>query len=130
MKESPSPRLVDQRVRNRAIDALQILADGPNGVRAVGNVEYVNTFFDVVDDDMPGDWRDMSTYIPAEVAALEKVQSLLVDACAATPQICTDDVFIASGWPVRIAPVAATALATMLGRGRFREDREEESPSC
>jgi hypothetical protein len=112
MAEAPSSRLIDQRVRNRAIDALQVLAGGPEAVRSAGNADYVNTFFAVVDDDIPGDWRDLSTYTPGEIAALEKVQRLLLDACAATPTICTDEVFIASGWPERIQPVAAHALAT------------------
>jgi hypothetical protein len=129
MAEPPSPRLIDQRVRNRAIDALEVLARGPEGVRSASNAEYVNMFFDVVDDDTPGDWRDLSTYTEAEITAPDRVQRLLLDACAATPTICTDEVFIASGWPERIQPVAAHALAAMLSRGRFREDREEDSPS-
>ncbi len=128
VKEIPSERLVDQRVRNRAIEALEVLAGGDEGVRAAGAVEYVEAFFDVVDDRQPA-WRHLSTYTPTEVAELERVHSLLLDACAETAPIQRDDDFIASGWPERIKPVAADALALMLSRGRFREDREEQSPS-
>jgi len=117
--EMPSERLVDQRLRNRAIDALEVLAGGNEGVRAAGAV---------VDDRQPA-WRHLSTYTPPEIAELERVHSLLLDACAETAPIQRDDDFIASGWPERIKPAAADALALMLSRGRFREDREEQSPS-
>jgi len=129
MTETPSVRLVDQRVRNRVIDAVDVLAHGADGVRAASTAEYINMFFDVVDDDMPGDWRDLSTYTGAEVTELERLLRLMMDAVAAIPKICRDDEFIASGWPERIQPVAAIALATMLRRGRFSEDVEEEVPS-
>jgi hypothetical protein len=129
MTEPPSSRVVDQRVRNRVIDAVEVLAGGPDGVRSASTAEYINMFFDVVDDDMPGDWRDLSTYTKAEVIELERVLGLMLDAVAATPEICTDDEFIASGWPERIQPFAARALATMLRRGRFREDVEEDAAS-
>jgi hypothetical protein len=127
--ERPSERLIDQRVRNRVMRALEPLAKGDEGVRLDGNAEYVNQFFDFIDDDAPGDWRAVSTFIPAEVAELDKIQRLLLDAVAATGQICSDDDFIASGWPERIKPIAADALSLMRRRGRFSEDREEERPS-
>lgn len=125
----PSERLVQQRLRNRAIDALEVLAGGDEGVRAAGTGEYVNQFFDTIDDDSPWHWREWSTFTAAEVTALDSVQRVLLEACAATPQICPDDEFVASGWPERIKPVANAALDLMRRRGRFREDREEASPS-
>jgi hypothetical protein len=94
MEDRPSERLIDQRLRNRAIEALAILAKGEDGIRAVGNSEYVNHFFDTIDDGVSWRWRDISTFTPAEVDALASVQGLLLDACAATPQICSDDEFI------------------------------------
>jgi hypothetical protein len=127
--DRPSERLVDQRVRNRVMEVLEPLAEGDEGVRSRGNAEYVNGFFDFIDDKAPGDWRTMSTLVPAEVAALDEIQRLLLDAVAATGQICSDDDFIASGWPERIRPVAAEALNLMRRRGRFSEDHEEETPS-
>lgn len=128
-RDQPNDRVVLQRLRNRAIEAVETLADGDEGVRASGSAEYVNQFFDTIDDDAPSCWREWSTLTSAEVAALDRVQLLLRDACAATPQICSDDEFIASGWPGRIKPVATTALELMRARGRYREDCAEDSPS-
>jgi hypothetical protein len=110
------------------MEVLEPLAEGDEGVRSEGIAEYVNGFFDFIDDKAPGDWRTMSTLVPAEVSALDEIQRLLLDAVA-TGQICSDDDFIASGWPERIRPVATEALSLMRRRGRFSEDHEEETPS-
>jgi hypothetical protein len=101
------------------MEVLEPLAEGDEGVRSRGNVDYVNGFFDFIDDETPWDWRTNSTLVPAEVAALDEIQRLLLDAVAATGKICSDDDFIASGWPERIRPVAAEALSLMRRRGRF-----------
>jgi hypothetical protein len=127
--ESPSKRLVEQRLRNRAMEALVALSEGDAGVRSVGVGEYVEQFFDTVNDDSPWHWRDWSCFTPEEVERLDAVHELLKAACAATPHITTDDDFIASGWPGRIQPAARRALDVMQARGRFREDVEEETPS-
>jgi len=126
----PSKRLVEQRLRNRAMEALVALSQGDAGVRSVGVGEYVEQFFDTIDDDSPWHWRDWSCFTPEEVERLDAVHGLLKTACAATPQITSDeDDFIASGWPSRIQPAARTALDVMQARGRFHEDVEEETPS-
>ncbi|WP_327039620.1 hypothetical protein [Micromonospora maris] len=49
--ERPSERLVEQRLRNRAMEALVALSKGDSGVRSVGVGDYINLFFDVIDDD-------------------------------------------------------------------------------
>ncbi|MFD6454824.1 hypothetical protein ACFWF3_28980 [Nocardia sp. NPDC060220] len=128
-QDRPSERVVEQRLRNRAIEALETLVEGDEGVRRWGYGDYVNEFFDTIDDDGAWRWREWSTFTPAEVTALDKVQRALLEACAATPRISSDEEFVASGWPRRIKPVAAVALELMQSRGRFREDREEDVPS-
>ncbi|MGW6724710.1 hypothetical protein ACWF9G_02295 [Nocardia sp. NPDC055029] len=128
-QDRPSERVVEQRLRNRAIEALETLVEGDEGVRTWGYGEYINEFFDTIDDGGAWLWREWSTFTPAEVTALDKVQRALLDACAATPRISSDEEFVASGWPRRIKPVAAAALELMQSRGRFREDREEDVPS-
>jgi len=42
----------------------------------------------------------------------------------------TWDEYIATGWPQRITPVAEEALKLMLKRGRFSEEKKEETPSA
>jgi hypothetical protein len=42
-----------------------------------------------------------------------------VAACAATPQSCSDEESIDSGWPARIQPAATDALDLLRARGRF-----------
>lgn len=127
--ENPSERLVEQRMRNLAMDALVALSGGNAGVRSVGLGEYVEQFFDIISDDIPWHWRDWSCFMPTEVELLDAVHGLLVTACRETRLANSDDVFIASGWPVRIQPAARSALETMEARDRFRADIEEETPS-
>ena len=52
-RDQPSERLVEQRLRNRAIEALEARAAGDDGVRAMGTSEYLNLFFDTIDDEIP-----------------------------------------------------------------------------
>lgn len=111
------------------MEALEALSEGDTGVRSVGVDEYVEQFFDVISDDIPWRWREWSCFTKKEVQALDEVLQLLNAACAATPQIDTEDDFIASGWPARLEPPAARALGLMRARGHFREDVEEDKPS-
>lgn len=124
----PSQRLIDQRLRNRVIEAVEIVAEGDEGVLAVGENEYFNYFFDFVDDDLPWSWRSLSTYTAEEVAALEEVRSSMLAAFEGTSNMGHLEM-IASGWPTRIQPTAQRALRLLLGRGRFDEEQEEENPS-
>jgi hypothetical protein len=41
--DNPSRRLVEQRLCNRVIDAVEVLADGDDGVRAVAIAAITNT---------------------------------------------------------------------------------------
>jgi hypothetical protein len=127
--ERPSERLVVQRLRNRAMEALELLRDGDAGVRAVGVVEYAEQFFDVINDDAPWQWRNWSCFNPGEVDALDKVRRRLEEACAATPDLVSEDDFIRSGLSRAIQSLAREALDLMGKRGRFREDVEESEPS-
>lgn len=118
-----SPRLLDQRLRNRIIESIEILADGDKGVREVGASDWFNIFFDNVPDDgvpypnlaMAGD----------EFAALGALAKLVNKACDATPQMVDDNILILSGWPKRIAPEAAKALKLFMQRGKLSEEMEQ-----
>ena len=127
--DQPSERVVLQRIRNRAMEAVEILADGDEGVRAVGPSEYFNVFFDWIDDRSPWAWRSWACFTPAEVQALDAVLKVVEVASESTPTIMSTDELILSGWPTRISPIASDTLAIMRSRGVFREDAEEDEPS-
>lgn len=130
MQDEPSRRLIDQRIRNRIMEAIATLAEGDEGVRAVGPHEYFESFYDWVphrDEDRPA--ASVAALSPAEREAVVEVSCILDDACDATPRRMTVEAFTATGWPARIQPVARKAFDLMRERGRFSEDREEEVPS-
>lgn len=110
------------------MEALEPLSKGAEGVHEAGVVEYVEQFFDAINDDLPWHWRTWSCFTPDEVTGLADVYRLLVDACRATRGIDAPEAFVASGWPDRIQPAATAALALMSRRGRFSEDVEEDEP--
>lgn len=126
-EEPPSDRVIDQRIRNRIMEALATLADGNEGVRAVDPSEYFESFYDWVPH--RGMQRPNGAVSAEEQSGLSDVSKILDLACDSTPQLMTADEFIATGWPARIQPVAQQALGLMLGRGRFSEDEEELEPS-
>lgn len=125
--EEDSRRIVHQRVRNRIIEALEILADGDTGVRGVGFSEYFNAYYDFIPDHRP--FSLTGTLSKEEIANLERLSEILDQACDAVPPLMSDEEFINTGWPQRIQPQAQAALACFLARGRFNEDREEDYPS-
>ena len=129
MEEQPSDRLLDQRTRNRIMDAVETLADGDEGVRREGPGEYFESFYDWIPHRGHGGMRPNSAISPDEEALLREVSSILDDACDATPGNMTADELIATGWPKRIQTVAYKALTLMRLRGRFSEENEEEAPS-
>lgn len=126
---NPSCRLIEQRLRSRVMEALEVLSMGDIGVRDLGVAEYVEQFLDVIDDDAPWHWREWTCFTSREVRGLAQVQQLLKAAYPATGDSTNVDAFIESGWPARVQPIAAQTLELMRARGRFREDVEEEQPS-
>lgn len=53
VSEALSTRLVDQRMRNRIIDAMSWLAEGAAAVQRMSAQEYFEMFYDWVDHDNP-----------------------------------------------------------------------------
>ena len=127
--QQPSDRLIDQRIRNRIMEAVEILADGDEGVRRELPAEYFESFYDWIPHRGDGEMRFNSTMTDEERILLLEVSSILDDACDATTGNMTADEFIATGWPKRIQPVASKALGLMCERGRFSEAQEEDAPS-
>jgi hypothetical protein len=130
MEEQPSDRLVDQRIRNRIMEAVETLADGDDGVRREWPDEYFERFYDWIPHRDDGEMPSISTVSADERTLLMNVRRLLDDACDATPKNMTADELIGTGWPKRIQPVAVQALNLMRQRGRFSEEQEEDAPSA
>jgi hypothetical protein len=123
-------RLAEQRLRNRAIDILEILAEGQEGAERIGAEEWFNRFFDVFDDDTPlGPWQSWSTFTPEEVNALGGVHFLMVMAAETTSPIVSVEELAELRWPARVQPLARDVFRLLAERGRFSEEREEDEPS-
>ncbi|WP_165779883.1 hypothetical protein [Mesorhizobium sanjuanii] len=123
--EDPSARLIEQRVRNRIYEILEILADCDNGVDLVGISGYLNLFEDFVH--RPSIESGMSALSRDERAVVLEIADFLEAACAATPDF-TKAEFVESDWPRRIAPKARDARLLFLQRGLFSEAFEEAEP--
>lgn len=128
METEPSTRLMDQRVRNRIIEASEILAGGVDGLRLFGVSGYFNFFFDWVPD--AGDIPANSAMSVDEHQQLMVLRRLVVEACDDTPTDITKDGLIESGWLERIVPEARRTLEIFLIRGRFDEEKGELEPSA
>lgn len=129
MADQISERVVEQRLRNRIIEAVEILAEGEAGVRSVGFTEYFELFYDNVPHRDDGPIPQLSTLSALERMLLDELRTIVDNACDTTPSRMTEADFIATGLPDRIADQAQPALRAMVKRGRFREDIEESEPS-
>lgn len=129
-EEKPSERLVEQRCRNRIMEALQYLSQGDDGVRSrYSPAEWIEEFFDWFPYEGEPDWYPAMTEDEAtKVRTVCKVMQLVI-LDRAMPKGLTTEQIIDSGWPANVAPVAKSALDVMLARGRFSEEAEEDEPS-
>ena len=119
-----SERLLDQRLRNRIMEAVLGLSEGLGNW---GVVEYFCSFYDFMDGDHP---YINSVMTEDEQAVLGDLCHLMNVASDETPdKYMADEAFVATGWPDRIKPVAQRVLEVFLKRGRFGEDEEESEPS-
>jgi hypothetical protein len=125
MTEEPSARLIEQRVRNRIYEILDILADCDAGVDLVGISGYLNLFDDFVH--RPSTESRTPVLSKDERAIVLEIADFLVAACGTTPDFTRAE-FIRSGWPRQIAPKARDARLLFLQRGLFSEKFEEAEP--
>ncbi|MFC2967837.1 hypothetical protein [Acidimangrovimonas pyrenivorans] len=70
MTEQISDRLLDRRLRNRVMEAVDILADGGLGLRAVGHADYFEIFHGCIPRREDGEMNTNSAINAAERAAL------------------------------------------------------------
>lgn len=112
-------RVVAQRLRNNIMRELSHLAEGDDAVKPWGFSEYFEAFFDQV----PYDGLHANEAMSAdEIDALTAFWLQVRQACDATPPTMSDEDFIATGWPVRLAPMAAAALAVFDRRGLLDDE--------
>ncbi len=128
MTEEVSQQIVAQRIRNRILEIAAALAKGEDYLREVGAIEWFELFFDWMPrkDEVPFSNPSMTDI---ECEAVSTLRTMMLQACAETPQMVTDEQLIKSGWLRQIQPVAGRLLTLMKLRGIFSEDIEENEPS-
>jgi hypothetical protein len=127
MTEEPSERLIEQRIRNRIYEILEILADCDGGVDLVGIKGYFNLFEDFVH--RPSIEAGTSALSKDERAIVLEIAEFLEAASETNPDF-TKAEFIESDWPAKIAPTARDARTLFLRRGLFSEKVEELEPTA
>jgi hypothetical protein len=125
MTEELSERLIEQRIRNRLYEILEILADCDGGVDLVGIKGYFNLFEDFVH--RPSIEAGTSALSKDERAIVLEIAEFLEAASETNPDFTRAE-FIESDWPAKIAPTARDARTLFLRRGLFSEKVEELEP--
>jgi len=113
-------RIVEQRLRNRIIEALEHLALGDAAVTQTGFAEYFEGCFDFAPYE--GQPERNSALSENEVARFSSILTLMRQACGETPSRMPGKDFIHTGWPTKIAVAASECLAVFARRGRLSED--------
>lgn len=117
----PSAHILDQRIRDRIIDVVEIWADGEDEVRKVGFSNYFEYFYDLIPHRDDGVMPSNSAITADERSILLTLRCLLDDACDSTPGHMTDDEFIATAWPKQIQSLALETLNLMPRCAHFNE---------
>ncbi|RWX05180.1 hypothetical protein EHI45_30810 [Rhizobium leguminosarum] len=128
MGEEVSERVIEQRLRNRIIETIEVLAGGNQGLIDVNYNEFFEGFYD--------QWhgghlavKPNSAITEEEERAVDALGLMLESITKETSHFRSEAEYLQSGCAERIKPVAQKALKLFLSRGRFREDLEEPSPT-
>jgi hypothetical protein len=108
------------------MEELLYLSEGNQAVLDMGYAEYLECFFTWFPTG--GEAYENSALSDQERVALTEILPLMQQMYSEIPSGFGDDPTIATGWPVRIAPVAKRTLDLFIARGRFEEDAEEAEP--
>jgi len=125
--EKPTQRIIDQRVRNRMMEELLYLSDGDQAVLDMGYGEYLESFFTWFP--IKGAAHANSALNTQEHQVLSDLLPLMQKMYSEVPNEVGEVALIATGWPMRIAPIAESALEVFRARGRFNEEMEEDEPA-
>ena len=129
--DRPSSRLVDQRVRNRIIDYLEVVASYEEQRRYQAAVPMVSVLHELIglwEDWLQGDPRTTelpAIYSEAEVLAVRRFHTVWEQVAAGTPHRLPPlhAGQLLSGWG-ELRKAARAALAVFQLRGRVSEDEE------
>jgi len=128
MDEEVSDRVIEQRLRNRVIDAIEVLARGNEGLVEVNYNEFFLAFYDCWDHGRLIRWPN-SAFTDQEEQTVNDLGRLLEGITTETQHFKSEAEYIQSGCAERIKPVAQEALQLFLSRGRFSEEYEELAPA-
>ena len=120
MSEFVSQRLIDQRCRNRIIEAVEMLAQCKGGELRDGEVNYIDFFFDWMDPD--GQPHPNSAMSQSELKAVRDLACFLSEICTAAGR-AGQRVFIAE--EVLVASKARDVFNLMSIIGRLSDDVEQ-----
>ena len=128
--ESPSPRVVSQRIRNRIIENLELAGSFEAQLEYERNVPFVNVPYEVINQ-----WEDwvhrdprLGVQLSDEVDAMatyRRVWSVVADAVPDDYPSLADVQALPAWDQLRVA--ANVALGVFEIRGRMAEDAEESS---
>ena len=133
VEDVPSRRLVEQRVRNRVIEYLELAGSFEEQqeyeriVPAHIPYEVIEMWRDWVRKDPKGDSTVLGVYNEAEVEAMGQVEEAWEQAAAAVPANYPPlpEVQLLPEWE-RLRDVTSNALSVFMTRGRMSEDHEVE----
>ncbi|MBY3177581.1 hypothetical protein HFO27_23570 [Rhizobium leguminosarum] len=128
MKVEVSDRVVEQRLRNRVIDAIEVLGRGNEGLVEVNYNEFFLAFYDCWDNGRLIRWPN-NAFTDEEEQTVNDLGEMLKGITTETLHFQSEAEYIESGCAERIKPVAQEALKLFLTRGRFSEDYEELTPA-
>jgi hypothetical protein len=126
-EENLSDRVLAQRVRNRIMEELSILAEGSAALERMG-WDYLLNFLDWFPE-APELNPAMAMMLPDERQAVAEVLSRVLQFQAEARSGAITEDLLQLGRAIVVAPAAAKALALLNTRGRFDEEQEEDQPS-
>ena len=122
-ENTPSKRLVEQRIRNRLIEYLELVTAENNVLESIGLNEIINQWFDWNPDDLTIDNYSAPPYSQAETLELIKVGKSIEALVAATPNDIANFAHTVKvpEW-LNFVSKSKAALDELIKRGKLSED--------
>ncbi|MGR8933380.1 MAG: hypothetical protein ACU837_03210 [Gammaproteobacteria bacterium] len=126
-EENPSIRIVEQRIRNRLFEYLEMVVEFQDEHPPFDMNEALNQWEDWVMRPVPADAWEPPTYTLQEAHCLRQVDAAWEALCDATPRTIVDErsVLETPEWSA-FAAASAAGLHEMRKRGKLPEEWEAE----